>query len=234
MSSTMDLKESGHAILPGIHNAKFKSIDFENLTAQSGIAYEVMNLTLDVEGHGEWVKKFFNPAMKNGQEDPTATKRTASTYGPNPSRVEHFMVSLRQIIDALDPEIGKKLDADDVTISGKKVPTKNLSFMQLVKLIGVLTAPYSGTEVKIKLIPQNNGYSDFPGFPARITNAGALGIASRFITNANGTLVISTSEQKKIDAAALSQPTNMASRDTTLNEISDALGISTNDDDLPF
>lgn len=238
MASTTGLKEAGNVLSAGIHDAKFKSIAFENFTAQNGTTHEVMNLTLDVEGHGEWVKRFFNPAIKNGQEDPTATQRTDGTFGQNPSRVEQFMVSLRQIIDALDPEIGKKLDADDVTVNGKKIPTKNLSFAQLVKLIGILTEPYAGTDVKIKLVPQGNGFNDFPGFPARINRAGMLGIASRFIANANGpvTLVLSQSEQKKIEAAANSRPTNMnGSSDATLEGVGDALGLGTNDDtDLPF
>lgn len=230
MASTGGLKESGNALRAGIHNATFKSLSFENFTAQSGETHEVMNVVFDVDGFGEWTKRFFNPAKRNGQEDPTSAQRTTSQFGENPSRIEQFMVSLRQIIDALDPEIGKKIDANNVEINGKKVAINDLDFPQLIKAMGILTAPYAGKQVQIKLIPQNTGFNDFPGFPARINRAGALGIASRFIGD---NLVLSQSEQKRIDAALNSRPTNMSQSDTTLNGVADALGLDSSDD-LPF
>ena len=142
------------------------------------------------------------------------------------------MVALRQIFDALDPKIGEMIDNKAVVISGKNVDMSKINtFEQLVKLSKALTDPYIGTEVEIKLIPQNNGFNAIPGYPARINKAGALGIATRFIGH---NLTLSQSEQKRIETAAANRPTNMASN-TSLSGVGDVLGIDSNDNsDLPF
>lgn len=144
------------------------------------------------------------------------------------------MVSVRQILDALDPSLGKSIDDDDVQVKGKKVNIKNLDFKQLVALVKILTDPFIGTELEIKLIPGNNGFTDIPGFPARITRNGVLGISTRFIGH---DLVLNQSEQRKIDAAANARPTNMTKTETgSVEGLADALGIDmgSSDSDLPF
>lgn len=222
MTATTGLKESGNFLTAGIHNAKFVSLSNGSITSQKdGSVYNTMSLVLDIDGHGEWTHNFF---------EPRSSERTTGTFGDNPSPAEHFMVALRQIFDALDNKIGEMLDNDSVTVNGKHVSVKNLDFAQLVKLASILTAPYKGTEVEVKLIPQNTGFNDIPGFPAKINRAGALGIATRFIGH---NLVLSQSEQKKVDAAKNSRPTNMstASSDVTLDGVADTLGVS---GDLPF
>ena len=125
------------------------------------------------------------------------------------------------------------IDNDDVKVNGKKVNLKNLNFDQLVKLIGILTKPYAGTEIEVKLVPQSNGFAAIPGFPAKISRTGALSIATRFIGH---DLVMNQSEQKKIDAAKNAQPTNMAQTGTGSTEgLAENLGIDTTDTtDLPF
>lgn len=227
LSATTGVKESGKVLQPGIYNAKFVSVELSDLNSQkTGQTYKTMKLTLDVEGYGEYTKNFF---------EPTSTERTANTFGENPSPVEHFMVAVRQIVDALDESIGQKIDNDDVVINNKKVSVKSLSFEQLVKLVSYLTKPFAGTEVEIKLVPQNNGFADVPGFPAKVNRTGALGIATRFIGH---NLVMNQAEQKKIDAAKNAQPTNMAQTTTgSVEGLADALGINNSDEtgnDLPF
>ena len=222
LTSTTGIKESNF-IGAGIHNAKFNGLSLGNITSQKdGSVYNVMTLSLDIEGHGEFTHNFF---------EPTSDERSQGTYGLQPSQKDHFMVALRQIFDALDSKIGEMIDSKNVTVNGKAVDMSKIStFEQLVKLSKALTDPYIGTEVEVKLIPQNNGFNAIPGFPARINRAGMLGIATRFIGH---NLTISQYEQKKIDAAVNSRPTNMANNDTTLSGVSDALGLS-DDSDLPF
>ena len=182
-----------------------------------------MQLTLDVDGYGDFTHNFF---------EPTSNERTQSQFGENPSQVEQFMVALRQILDALDPKIGESIDNKNVVVNGKKIDTDNLDFDQLVKLSAVLTKPYIGTEVEVKLVPQSNGFNSIPGFPARINRAGALGIATRFIGH---NLTLSQTEQRRIEQAQNNRPTNMApaSSNATLDGVADALGVDTNTD-LPF
>ena len=224
LSATTGVKESGKFLQPGIYNAKFISVELSDLNSQkTGQNYKTMKLTLDIDGYGEFTHNFF---------EPTSAERSANQFGENPSQVEHFLIAVRQIVDALDPKIGEDMDNDNITVNGKHVKKDDLSFEQLVKLIAILTKPYSGAEVEIKLVPQSNGFAAIPGFPAKINRTGALGISTRFIGHG---LVMNQSEQKKIEAAKNAQPTNMAQTTSgSVEGLADALGISDDGTDLPF
>lgn len=217
MSATTGVKEGGKMLTAGIHNAKFNGLELGTITSQKdGSTYKVMSLKLDIDGYGEFTHNFFAPK---------SAERTESQFGLNPSPVEHFMIALRQIFDAVNPKIGEAIDNGTAKIGG--------DFDTIVKLAAKYTASAIGTEVEVKLVPQNTGFNDIPGFPARINKVGALGIATRFIGH---NLTLSQSEQRKIEAAQNSRPTNMATQsDSTLDGLSDALGISDDkDSDLPF
>lgn len=230
---TTGIKET-KALTPGIHKAKFVGISLDKLTAKDGTTYNVMKLTLNIENYGEWSHNFF---------EPDNSLRTSGMFGENPSREEHFLVSIRQIFDALDPTIGERIDTDTVTVPDKdgkevKVNVGKLSFEKLVKLAEILTANSVGKELNIKIIP-NRGYCDFPGFPARITRSGALAISTRFISSADKELSISDKEMKAIDAYMNATPTNMKTVDVpqetnndTITELMDTVDEVA--DDLPF
>ena len=223
LTDTTGLKDTSNYLKAGIHKAKFVSITPGTITSQKdGRVYNVMTLTVNIEGHGDWNHNFF---------EPDSNERTQGAFGLNPSKVDHFMVSLRQIFDALDPAIGEAIDNNKVMVNGKVYPIDNLDFDKLVKLAAYLTKDLSGKDVEIKLIPTSTGFNDLPGFPARINRAGLVGVATRFIGH---DLTLSQSEQKKIDAALNARPTQMQSAaDSTLSGVADALGIDTTAD-LPF
>lgn len=225
LSATTGVKESGKFLQAGIHKAKFVSVELGEVNSQkNGQTYKTMKLTLDIDGYGEFNHNFF---------EPTSDQRSAGTYGENPSPVEHFMVAVRQIVDALSSEIGEMIDNDNIVIKGKKIKKDDLSFDQLVKVIAALTKPYAGTELEVKLVPQSNGFATIPGFPAKVSRNGDLGISTRFIGH---NLVMNQSEQKKIDAAKNAQPTNMAQTSSgSVEGLAEQLGIDTDDTaDLPF
>lgn len=216
LNATTGAKEAGSVLSAGIHNATFKGISKDSINGKDGNVYDVMTLTLDVEGFGEFKHNFF---------EPTSSERTSSQFGENPSQIEHFLIAVRQIVDALDPKIGAGIDDGSITISG--------TFSQVVNKIKTLTAPYVGNSVQIKLLPGKNGFAALPGFPARITKTGVLGIATRFIAKEN--LVLTDYEKKKIDAARNATPTNMAANSAT-NDLLDGMKSQMDDDldDLPF
>lgn len=216
LNATTGAKEAGSVLSAGIHNATFKGISKDSINGKDGNVYDVMTLTLDVEGYGEFKHNFF---------EPTSSDRTTSQFGENPSQIEHFLIAIRQIVDALDPKIGAGIDDGSITISG--------TFSQVVNKIKTLTAPYVGNSVQIKLLPGKNGFAALPGFPARITKTGVLGIATRFIAKEN--LVLTDYEKKKIDAARNATPTNMAAN-SAANDLLDGMKSQMDDDldDLPF
>lgn len=216
LSATTGAKESGSVLSAGIHKATFKGITKDTITSQKdGSVFDVMTLTLDIEGYGEFKHNFF---------EPTSSERTVSQFGENPSQVEQFLISVRQIVDALDPAIGQGIDDGSIAITG--------SFSQVVNKIKQLTATHVGKEVEIKVIPQSNGFNAIPGFPARVSKTGALGIATRFIGQ---NLTLTPGEKKKIDAANNARPTNMASVGGA-DDLLDGMKSQMDDDldDLPF
>lgn len=223
MTQTTGAVESkGGALTSGIHKATFKGIKKDTLTSQNGDVFNVMTLLLDIEGYGEFKHNFF---------EPKSNERKESQWGLNASQLDHFMISVRQIIDALDPEIGKKIDSGELKLGG--------TFAQLVNGVAKEIEGFIGTEVEIKLIP-NNGFNSIPGFPAKINRNGTLGISTRFIGH---DLVLTTKEQKLINDVQKAKPTNMANikndNSDLLDGLVDELNVdgstdSDDSDDLPF
>lgn len=215
-SMTKGAKEVGKTLSAGIHNATFKGITKETVTGKDGSTYNTMCLALDIDGYGDWKHNFF---------EPTSAERTTSMYGENPSQLEHFMIAVRVILDALDPGIGERIDSGEITFAG--------TFDKMVAAVKKLTTPYIDKEVQIKLVPQNNGFASLPGFPASISKSGALRIGNKFMGQ---NLVLSDAEKRKIDAVNNAKPTNMAA--ATSSDKLAAMGNDLEDDDdlddLPF
>lgn len=216
---TKGAKEAGKVLTAGIHNATFKGISGDTINGKDGNSYKVMSLMLDIEGYGEFKHNFF---------EPTSADRTTSMFGENPSQLEHFMIAVRIILDALDPGIGERIDNGDIKFSG--------TFAQMVAAVKKLTTPYIDKEVQVKLLPQNNGFAAIPGFPARISKSGALGIGNKFMGQ---NLVLSDAEKRKIDAVKNATPTDMSKQspqksDDVLSSMSDDLDSDDGLDDLPF
>ena len=205
---------------PRIYNATFKGITKNVIESHDGRSFNVMTLNLEIEDYGPFTHNFFEPG-----ED--GNVRKDGLYGPNASKVDHLLISIRQILEALDPDIVKGIDAGTTKIGG--------SFSKVVKTIQQLTDEYIGDEVEIKMVPNNNGYCDLPAFPAKLTKNGNLAIATRFIGH---DLAMTASEQKKIDAAKNAKPTNMAtaSKKSTTDLLGDiATEVKADDEveDLP-
>lgn len=54
MSATTGAKEGGRFLQPGIHKAKFVSVELGNIHSQNkNEDYKTMKLTLDIEDYGE-------------------------------------------------------------------------------------------------------------------------------------------------------------------------------------
>ena len=134
MSQTTGAVESKGGLTPGIHKATFKGLKKDTLTSQNGDVFNVMTLMLDIEGFGEFKHNFF---------EPKSNERKESQWGLNASQLDHFMISVRQIIDALDPEIGKKIDSGELKLGG--------TFAQLVNGVAKEIEGFIGTEVEVKL-----------------------------------------------------------------------------------
>lgn len=220
--ATKGASEAPKTLTAGIHNAKFIGIKKNTITTKTGEDRDTMEVTFDVEGYGTFTQNFFAP---------NSSDRTEGQYGPNPSPMEHFLITVRQILDALNPEFGEAIDAG-------KSPIKGTSFTQVVNSLKELTTPYSGKNVQIKLLPQNNGYVAMPSFPARVRmrrDGTEIGLGYSTIMIAEKDLTLDPKEVAKIEAAKKAKPTNMAVQEkkNLLDDMAADLDKDS-DDDLPF
>lgn len=212
-SQTKGATEGGKFLGAGIHKAKFNGIEYDTVNTKNGEA-NVMVLKLDVDGYGEFKHNFFEPQSDERQE---------MQWGLSASQVDHFLISVRQILEALNPQLVKDLDEGKITLEG--------SFAKIVKTIKKLTDEFVGDEVEIKLLPQNNGFNSIPTFVAGISKNGNLTIRTRFIGH---DLTLNDRELKMIEAAKEAKPTDMKAKDTSVaDKLREDLGEDENDD-LPF
>lgn len=218
-SGAVKAKDGGNFLSAGIKDATFKGIEYTKVTSQkSGDIFNTMALKLDIDGYGEYTQNFFEPQSDERQE---------MQWGLSASPLDHFLITVREILEAVDPQIIKDID------SGTKKLTGN--FKAIVEAVKQFTTPGIGTKLQIKLIPQSNGFASMPSFPARINKNGDLGIATRIIGH---DLTLTASELRKIEDAKNAKPTNMASKvnvTEVLGDMANDLGVTSDtENDLPF
>lgn len=215
--SAVKAKPSGNFLSAGIKDATFKGVDFSIVKSQkTGESFNTLALKVDVDGYGEYIQNFFEPQSDERQE---------MQWGLSASPLDHFLISVREILEAVNPQIIEDIDKGKVKLSG--------TFKQIVNTVKTLTDPFIGTSVQIKLIPQNNGFVAMPSFPARITKSGDLGISTWIIGH---DLTMTPQELKKIEAAKEAAPTDMAKKNNVSDVLSDMEDNLESDstDDLPF
>ena len=223
LGSAMKAKESsGKRLNPGINKAKYVGVDYDSIKIGSD-ERDAMIVTFDIEGYGEYKQNILFPREKGGN-----TRSQNGFGGENPSEMEQFMIKLTQLISALSPELGTKVESEGLKLSGS-------SYKQIVKNFDKLISDFEGTEIEIKLIPNSKGWPQFPDYPARINRNGELAIATRIYGH---DLTLSERELKQIEAAKNAKPTDMSKNSSTsslLNDMSSELGeVSDDEDDLPF
>lgn len=218
MSVAAKAKDGGKRLTPGIKDATFKGIGFTPVEKQeTGEKWNCLVLKLDIDDFGEYNQNFFEPTSNERKENKWGEKTITSA-----SPLDHFLITIREIFDALDPQLMKDVE------SGVK-PLSNNKFSALVKTIKEYTDPYIGAKVQIKLLPNNRGFCSMPNYPAGINDNGDLKIATRIIGH---DLTFTSSELRKIEAAKNAQPTNMSKSSMITAMAADM--ADGGDDDLPF
>lgn len=205
----------------GIHDVIFKGIergeDFgPNAVGTIDIHFEA------VDGSGIFDDKMFEPTSA---ERKTTTDRNG-VEREQASPAEQFMAKCKQLIMALNPEAGEKIEKGEARF-------KASSFDGIVKLLKKILDSKVGTQTQIKLLPNKNGYASLPSYVASINREGIVYISSKVIGK---DLTLSSYEMSRIQAAATATPTNMTKSDNVLNDMKSDFGAAdaNEDDDLPF
>lgn len=210
---------SNNFLRAGIHNVIFKGID-----KADGVGNAIELRFEAVDGSGIHNERIFEPRSE---------ERTQGQYGTNPSEAEQFMCKIKQVIDALDPEL-----AHNIENNGDKFAAPN--FDAFVTLLKKYLDKKVGTPTQIKLIPTTGNFVGFPGFIARLSKDNALYMTTKVIGN---DLVLTAKEKTAIDNAANAKPTDMRQKSNELDdlreefkvdEVKDMSDIADENDDLPF
>jgi len=213
-SDAVNAKESGSRLTPGIKDATFEGVEFANVTSQkTGDAFKTLVLKVNIDGYGPYQQNFFEPQSAERQE---------MQWGKSASPLDHFKITVMEILEAICPEVAAEINAGTKKLTG--------NFKQIVDAIIAYTKPHVGKKTQIKLVPGRDNYCNMPSFTARIDRNGNLGIATRIIGD---NLTLTSSEVKKIENAATAKPTNMGA--STADVVSAmATDLEDPDSDLPF
>lgn len=156
--------------------------------------------------------------------EPRSAERTQSQFGTNPSEAEQFTCKVKQIIDALNPELGKMIDEQ-----GEKFDAPN--FDAFIALLKKHLDSKVGATTQIKLLPTSGNFVGMPGFPARVSKDGGLYMTTKII---GADLTLTTAEKNKIETAATARPTQMSAA-TELDDLKDDFeAVDSDDDEMPF
>lgn len=205
---------SNNFLRAGIHDVIFRGID-------KAEGFNAIELRFEaVDGSGIHNERIFEPRSE---------ERTQSQFGTNPSEAEQFMCKIKQVIDALDPELAHKIETE-----GDKFAAS--SFDGFIVLIKKYLDKKVGTKTQIKLVPTTGNYVGFPGFIARLSKDNVIYMTTKVIGE---NLVLTAKEKTAIDAAAAAKPTDMSKRDNELDDLRDDFKapeaeIASEDSDLPF
>lgn len=212
-SDAVNIKEAGARLTPGIKDATFEGVEFSNVTSQkTGDAFKTLVLKLNIDGYGPYQQNFFEPQSAERQE---------MQWGKSASPLDHFKITVMEILEAICPDVCAEINAGTKKLSG--------SFKQIVDAVTAYTKPFIGKSTQIKLVPQNNGYCSMPSFTARIDKNGNLGIATRIIGE---NLTLTSTEVKRIENAQTAKPTNIST--STADVVSAMASDLDSDSDLPF
>lgn len=205
---------SNNFLKAGVHNVIFKGIDKANNLNAMELRFEA------VDGSGIHNERIF---------EPTSEERIQSQFGLNPSQAEQTMCKVKQVIDALDPELSRRIETE-----GDKFVAN--TFDDFIILLKKYLDKKVGVQTQIKLVPAKNGnFVTFPGYIARLNKDGNIYMTTKVIGN---DLVLTAKEKEAIESANNAKPTDMRTRSNELddlkNEFQVSIDVVNDDSDLPF
>ena len=178
-----------------IHEVTFKGCELRDIQGvkDTSQTYKVLDVKFTNE-KGYYIDTIFEP--KPGDEKRQESEVNGKKY-VKPSNIENMMLEFKHIIDAINPELGKAIDAKEKTISAN-------NWDGLRKLMVEATKPGIGKTTKIKLIKKKDGNPKFPYFSMIDKDSNRAIVAGNFIGE---NLYFSTYEQQQITKAENAKPT---------------------------
>ena len=210
-----------------IHEVTFNGAtkeEFDNKKDPSQ-PYSVLRLKFSNDD-GTFEHTVFEPRQEdfNRRMSELTDKKTGAPITiPNPSNVESMMLLFKHAIDAVVPEIGKKIDNKEINLAATSWDDLRDKMVQIFE---------KGKDAKtcIKVIKDKNGYARFPGFFASVgKDDDKPYIRNNFIGKKLGFTPYETTRIKNEEKAA---PTQMSLDEPIIDSNTDGIDLDFDVDSL--
>jgi hypothetical protein len=179
-----------------IHDVIFDGCEARDFTGTQDSSKQF--LVLEIKFHND--DGYFTHTIWEPREEDLKDREGA--FGMQPSNFKVMMYTLKHLIDAVNPELGKAID-------NKEKNLNTTSWDSLRKLMVQATDPGKGTQTKIKLVKNNKGVATFPFFAA-YNKEGKLYMQTNFIGK---NIFFTNKELDRIAKATEAKPTDVLSLD---------------------
>lgn len=163
---------AGHSrsLLEGnqIHTVKFDGCEVRDIQGVQDPTktFKILDIKFSND-EGYFTDGIFEPTERDMED-------VQGMYGAQPSNMKALMLKFKHLIDAVNPELGKKIDSGE-----QKLNAPNWDALR--QLMIKATDPGKGTELQIKLVKTKKGTPAFPGFFAGYSKSGQLYMKTSFI-----------------------------------------------------
>lgn len=164
--------------------------------------YKVLKLKFSNE-NGAFEHTVFEPKSEDFERKSNEfTNKNGKTESiPQPSNVESMMLLFKHAIDTINPVVAKQIDSNEKSLGAS-------SWSDLRTLVGKILDAGTGVTTNIKLLKNNKGEAQFPGFFTGISKEGKVYVKNNFI---GSKLSFSTYEADRIKKEQNAKPTPAAS-----------------------
>lgn len=215
-SETAGLHASTHQQLAGnkIHEVTFNGCEARDIKGVQDATktFKVLDIKFS-NAEGTFTHTVWEPRDSDYEDAPNPFN------GSNPSNVKGMMALFKHLIDAVNPELGKKIDEGAVKLTAP-------NWDALRKLVVDSTTPGIGTVTKIKLLLNNRGEAVFPSFYMAYNRSGKAYMRTNFIGEHT---CFTLKEEKRIEAMATAKPTSMTQKSEIDEEPAAKPDTATND-----
>ena len=185
-----------------IYTVKFDGCEIVDIQGvkDPSMTYKVLKLKFSNED-GSFEHTIFEPKQADFNRTETEFTKDGKTEKiPQASGVESMMLLFKHAIDAIAPEVGKQIDS-----GARNLGAADWNGLRI--LVAKILDSGKGNPTQIKLMKNNKGEAQFPGFFSGVSREGKAYIRNNFIGNK---LAFSTYELTRINNAATAKPTPAA------------------------
>jgi hypothetical protein len=189
--------------LPGneIHEVRFDGIVSEDVQGRKepDKTFRVLRIKFSND-KGQFEHTIFEPRPEDSKRrENTVVKDGKEQKIPSASNKENMMLLLKHLIDAVLPEVGKKIDKGEVTLGGK-------DWEQFRNNVVAILNKGIGATVKIKLVKDQEGKVIFPRYFTGINQEGRAYVRNNFI---GSNLAFTAYEKSNMNNEAKATPTKV-------------------------